>query len=394
MLVQLAWLMQPCASTRNAHAPMTAFDASFAGALLSALVRGFRFAVPHNVDPFRYPGRKRMSRVGVRTALRTLTTLLRSSASGAASASALSDPASARLLLELSAFRVLGGRHYRLPTNQPRFWEHVHSVEHNLVVERGVSRAGGYDLDLYRLEGVSGPLHVEAHPMNILNTFLMEEYRFDRGGVAIATQPGDVVVDAGGCWGDTALYFADRVGRGKVFVFEFEEENLQVLRRNLARNPHLADRIEVVERAVWSNSNETLRYAVAGPATRLGASASPGSEMHEARTISIDDWRRDAAVARVNFIKMDIEGAEVPALEGATRTIQSDVPRLAISTYHSLRDLLVIPSMLEALSDSYDVHLGHATIHAEETIAFATPRKSAPAPVRRDAWSGSPPTRP
>jgi FkbM family methyltransferase len=244
----------------------------------------------------------------------------------------------------------------------------VEAVERDTLVERSVSRVGNYDLDLYRLPGATGTIELEAHAMNILNSFFIREYRFDRSGVVVDAKDGDIVIDGGGCWGDTALYFADRAPKGKVFVFEFDPRNLEVLRRNLARNPRLAERIEIVEKALWSKSGEELPFADAGPATRIGS----GSIAVE--SISIDDFAAQANAPRVDFIKLDVEGAEIPVLHGAQNTIRSFAPKLAVSIYHSIHDLLTIPQLLDQMRTDYDVYVDHATIHAEETIAFAARR--------------------
>jgi len=338
--------------------------------LAATMLKGFRVAAANIVDPCRFPGKTRPDAVGALTSARTLMSILRASSSAAASAAALEDSESKRLLFALCAFRVLGGSHYRLPRNDVFFWKSIESVEKDLVVEHGVSRAGGYELDLYRIPGVSGSMELEAHPMNILNSFLMEEYRLTRPGIVIEASKGDVVIDGGGCWGDTTLYFADRVGDGgRVFVFEFDENNLEVLRRNLARNPKLAARIEIVEKALWSSSGEKLKFTAAGPGTKVGR-APEGVAIREVESLAIDDFATD--IPRVDFIKMDIEGAEVPALQGAKRTIHSFAPKLAISAYHSIGELLTIPRLLGELHDHYDLYLSHATIHAEETVAFAS----------------------
>ena len=326
----------------------------FVPRLLERMIAGYRLRTSNNVDPFRFPGKTKPEAVGLRTSARALLSILR------AAKPSLNDATSSRLLLDVCAFRILGGRHYRLPRNDEFFWQSVKSVEREALIERNVSRVGNYDLDLYRLPGANGPIELEAHAMNILNSFFIREYRFDRSGVVVDAEGSDIVIDGGGCWGDTALYFADRAPKGKVFVFEFEERNLEVLRRNLARNPRLAERIEIVEKALWSKSGETLHFADAGPGTRIGS----GSIAVE--SMSIDDLAAD--LPRVDFIKLDVEGAEIPVLHGAQNTIRSFAPKLAVSIYHSIHDLLTIPQLLQELD--YHVYIDHATIHAEETIAF------------------------
>ena len=74
---------------------------------------------------------------------------------------------------------------------------------------------------------------------------------------------------------------------------------------------------------------------------------------------------------KVSFIKMDIEGAELPSLRGAVNTLQAFKPKLAISIYHSMNDFVEIPEFLNNLGLGYKFYLGHYTIHAEETVLYA-----------------------
>ena len=71
---------------------------------------------------------------------------------------------------------------------------------------------------------------------------------------------------------------------------------------------------------------------------------------------------------------MDIEGAELNALKGAEETIRRFKPKLAITVYHSLNDFWEIPEWLESLGLGYKFYLRHFTIHAEETVLFASAR--------------------
>jgi hypothetical protein len=70
---------------------------------------------------------------------------------------------------------------------------------------------------------------------------------------------------------------------------------------------------------------------------------------------------------------MDIEGAELAALEGARETLVRHRPKLAIALYHSLDDFVQIPRFLSDLSLNYTYYLDHTTIHHEETVLFAAP---------------------
>lgn len=59
----------------------------------------------------------------------------------------------------------------------------------------------------------------------------------------------------------------------------------------------------------------------------------------------------------VIFIKMDIEGEELLALNGAHNIIQRNRPKLAICVYHKRKDLITIPQYLKSLMPVYKFYL-------------------------------------
>src|SRR5205814_1847627 len=63
-----------------------------------------------------------------------------------------------------------------------------------------------------------------------------------------APTKGDHLIDAGGCFGDTALEFAMTIGdQGHVYTFDPIPKHCAIMRENLALNPILAPRISVHE---------------------------------------------------------------------------------------------------------------------------------------------------
>lgn len=271
---------------------------------------------------------------------------------------ALEDRESRELFVKLLAYRILGPRRVKLPINSAAYWKTIEQAKTCLLdreVERGIPILGC--LDLYTIDGIQ----FIGHLYNVVNTFLLEQYRCDRAGVRVKT--GDIVVDAGGCWGDTALYFARQADR--VFCYECIPSNIAVLKKNLERNPELAQKISLVPNALDRKPGKTLIFSNNGPASH---SAPEGVSV---TTDTIDNLVSNNGLKRVDFIKMDIEGAEMDALIGAERTIRSCRPRLAISVYHSLQDSVRIPKWIASLDLGYKFYLDHFTIHQEETILFA-----------------------
>lgn len=80
---------------------------------------------------------------------------------------------------------------------------------------------------------------------------------------------------------------------------------------------------------------------------------------------------------RPDFIKMDIEGAELAALKGGLKTIKKYRPQLAISIYHSNEDFINIPLFLSENLEEYIFSIGHYTPRITETVLYAIPKELA-----------------
>jgi hypothetical protein len=121
------------------------------------------------------------------------------------------------------------------------------------------------------------------------------------------------------------------------------KENLQNVTRLYLRNAGVSN--ENGEFPMW-DSGDNIQFG----SNRLNAN---GNVM--ARVVRIDDDIPED----VTFIKMDIEGAEIDALNGAIRQIQKNKPKLAISLYHKLPDLLDIPKLVKSFVPEYKLYLRH-----------------------------------
>lgn len=111
-----------------------------------------------------------------------------------------------------------------------------------------------------------------------------------------------------------------------------------------------------------------LEEGLVNPGFRL--SSAKGDDAFPIRTI--DGLVASGAVQRVDFLKMDVEGSELAVLQGAEQTLQQFKPRLAISIYHKFGDFFEIPLFLQSLNIGYHLYLDHYSIHAEETVLYAS----------------------
>lgn len=72
---------------------------------------------------------------------------------------------------------------------------------------------------------------------------------------------------------------------------------------------------------------------------------------------------------------MDVEGAEIEALEGGKKSIAKDKPKLFIAAYHRDNDLFLLPELIKKLA-KYDIYLRkHPYIPAWEINYLCLPKQ-------------------
>lgn len=175
----------------------------------------------------------------------------------------------------------------------------------------------------------------------------------------------DCIMDIGGFIGDSAAFFALQNPSAKIISFEPSLEGQKQIKE---LGNHYTN-IELVAHAVWEEStilnfNEN-RESLQG--SRIGTGETKIS------AVSLDDYCDRTKIAKVDFIKMDIEGAELHALKGAMKTLKRDLPDLAISIYHSPRDLWEIPQWIKMNFPEYKVYVDHTEgMFVWGTVCFAT----------------------
>ncbi|WP_248927685.1 FkbM family methyltransferase [Paenibacillus hamazuiensis] len=285
----------------------------------------------------------------------------------------LADQASRELLLKVLAFRILGNKKVKLPLNNPEYWRRRQFIKKLICSANTLkTKFHQWDLNHFHLLPLGYNLELYCFPIGLSATFLEKQYVYDKTDPPVKTDPGDIVIDAGGCFGDTALFFADEIGNsGHVYTIEFIPSNLEIMETNLNLNPHLRDKITIVEHPLWNVPNQLLHYKDQGPGSFVSFFKTDQVN-EETTTITIDEIVSRYRLSRVDFIKMDIEGAELHALLGAEQTLKRFKPKLAVTIYHQIGDFDNIAKYLNGLDLGYRFYLGHNTIYAQETVLFAS----------------------
>jgi len=163
---------------------------------------------------------------------------------------------------------------------------------------------------------------------------------------------GDFVVDVGANLGHYAEVFARLVGpSGRVDAFEPVPSTCALLEQRLRRWPYA----KIHNFAVSDQLGEvvlTLPAADSGQASlrphHAGTwAANPSVTQHHAKAITLDHWADSAGWPRVDFLKLDIEGAELLALRGATTLVRRQQPLLFIEVWQEwLKDFGLTPQDL------------------------------------------------
>ncbi|MEA2018737.1 MAG: FkbM family methyltransferase [Campylobacterota bacterium] len=77
---------------------------------------------------------------------------------------------------------------------------------------------------------------------------------------------------------------------------------------------------------------------------------------------------------KVDFIKLDIEGAEQDAIDGAKKTIKNYKPILAICIYHKAEDWYKIPQKVLEINSDYKIYIRHYMEGIFETVMYFIPK--------------------
>lgn len=167
---------------------------------------------------------------------------------------------------------------------------------------------------------------------------------------AVSVRDNDVIIDVGAHLG-TFTRIALRHGARQVVAVEPDPVNAACFARTFA--PEIAaDRVRLVVAAAW-HSQGWLTFEP-GSASQTGrVSESRSDRAVTVRAVTLDGIVDELKLDRVDFIKMDIEGAERHALAGARRLLAAHKPRLAICIYHSSDDPEVVPRVVLAANDTY-----------------------------------------
>jgi FkbM family methyltransferase len=183
----------------------------------------------------------------------------------------------------------------------------------------------------------------------------------------VELQPHEVFVDCGAFDGDTLQGFVGRRGSSfeRAICFEPDPGSFEKLNRYVRSLPTgIRDKVETHQLAVGAR-REKVYFDAMGT-----ASSSVGAGTVEVECVTLDEVLQETGPT---LVKMDIEGAELDALEGARRTISRSAPMLAVSAYHRQDHVWRVPLLVRSMSDEYRFFLRPYLAEGWDLVCYAVP---------------------
>jgi len=155
-------------------------------------------------------------------------------------------------------------------------------------------------------------VHVKVPGASLPTAAQLDEQTRDTWEHHYAPEPGDIVLDAGAGVGTEVLRWSRLVGEsGRVIAVEANPRTFRILSRSCRLN---GLRNVELHNIALSDASGTVEIEEADD--HVAASTVTGTGTVTVRAATLDELLERSAIAEVDFLKMNIEGAEVPALRG------------------------------------------------------------------------------
>ena len=159
----------------------------------------------------------------------------------------------------------------------------------------------------------------------------------------------EILMDLGAYDGDTIREFLNVTDNKyrKIYAVEADEKNYKKL---IDKTSHL-EKIETFNIAAWDKKETLFFEKKKGRNSKLSSSGK-----FELQADSVDNILQGK---EITLLKMDIEGSEKKALEGARKTIQEHRPKLYVCAYHRNSDMFTLPLKNNEICPDYKIYFAH-----------------------------------
>ena len=220
----------------------------------------------------------------------------------------------------------------------------------------------GFKRLLFALQKYKYPSEIENFLLFYI--FGLKQYNVEN---IFEVKDDSIVFDIGAWKGDTAYFFSKRCNdNAKIYAFEPDENAFCTLKS--IKEKYKLNNV-ILKNILFSDKSKTVDFVSMTPDT-------PSVKMN---AITIDEFVTNNNIERIDYLKMDVEGAELYILKGAVNTIKSLRPSLAIAVYHGgelfMEDFYKVPVFIKEITENYEYYIRTFSPWGGETVLFCKPKK-------------------
>jgi FkbM family methyltransferase len=205
----------------------------------------------------------------------------------------------------------------------------------------------------------------QAFLLSVRELFIEEIYSFK------TNNPGPVIIDCGAHIGMSILFFKNLYPDASIIAFEPDTHNYGLTKKNLENWKY--NNVELIKKAVWIN-NGTIQF---NQLNDMGSSIVEGGTTIAGDVVSVECVRlRDYLENKVDFLKLDIEGAEFAVINDCMDKLQN-VENLFIEYHGKFEEMDKLNSILNiVVSQGFAYYIKEAgNLYNKPFVDFLTRNK-------------------
>ena len=183
----------------------------------------------------------------------------------------------------------------------------------------------------------------------------------------ISLSDNEGFVDGGGFDGDTIneFYLKTQGVFNHIFSFEPDQKNLIKLNETINKLNIPANKINAYDYGLLDCKKE-INFTERGIGSYISKKGT-----NKIKVISLDNFLDNESKKKITFIKLDIEGSEIEALNGMKNIIKQNKPKLAICVYHKPEHFWQIPLLIKKINPDYKIYFRQHALSRLETVCYA-----------------------
>lgn len=154
---------------------------------------------------------------------------------------------------------------------------------------------------------------------------------------AFIPKPDDIILNCGSFIGFGDMHMAPLVPHGHIYSIEAEADNFALLKKNLGYN-HIQN-VTALHHALWKEETDLDLEIGPAQANTLISEVRKGESVQSVRTITIDGLVKKQKISKLDMVSLTLNGAEIEALEGAVKTLETLRPRIRLPGWYSRDDI-------------------------------------------------------